>query len=322
MNTWKKKSILASIVFGASVLLISTVGLSADRPKILVVYPYLGDQSFVRMHAASVAEAAKFPEVKIDIVAGPDRTNVEYFISSINKAVTEHYNVLVLNHGGAAAQLYPALRKAQDQGIKVVAFDTGLPELAGHSADVLYDNYAAAKVAGALFASLLPEGGKIGILRCLLGNPDTDAFVNGFKEAIKDAKLMVAAEADSKCDPAQSRTMAENMLTANPDLVGIYDSVDVSAQGSLQALKAAHSKAILGSIGGQLYGAQAIAAGTNWKFTVPYRFEEIGKIAVDTGVSVAKGESVPAKVVIAPSEPVTPENAAQYVKDLKARLGG
>jgi ribose transport system substrate-binding protein len=134
MNTWKKKSILASIVFGASVLLISTVGLSADRPKILVVYPYLGDQSFVRMHAASVAEAAKFPEVKIDIVAGPDRTNVEYFISSINKAVTEHYNVLVLNHGGAAAQLYPALRKAQDQGIKVVAFDTGLPELAGHSA--------------------------------------------------------------------------------------------------------------------------------------------------------------------------------------------
>jgi hypothetical protein len=36
-----------------------------------------------------------------------------------------------------------------------------------------------------------------------------------------------------------------------------------------------------------MYGAQAIAAGTNWKFTVPYRFEEIGKIAVDTGVSVA-----------------------------------
>jgi ribose transport system substrate-binding protein len=320
MRNWKKK-ILGLLIFGTAAILISTVGQSADKPKILVVYPYLGDQSFVRMHASSIAEAAKFPDVHIDIVAGPDRTNVEYFINSINKAVTEHYNVLVINHGGAAAQLYPALRKAEDQGVKVVAFDTGLPELAGHSADILYDNYAASKVAGALFASLLPEGGKIGILRCLLGNPDTDAFVNGFKDAIKGSKLTVVAEADSKCDPAQSRTMAENMLTANPDLAGIYDSVDVSAQGSLQALKAGHSKAILGSIGGQLYGAQAIANGTNWKFTIPYRFEEIGKVAVDTGVSVAKGELAPAKIIIPPAQPVTPENAAQYVKDLKARLG-
>jgi ribose transport system substrate-binding protein len=319
MCNWKK-NILRSLICGAAVILMSTAGQAADKPKILVVYPYLGDQSFVRMHASSVAEAAKFPEIQIDIVAGPDRTNVEYFINSINKAVTERYNVIVLNHGGAAAQLYPALRKAQDQGVKVVAFDTGLPDLAGHSADILYDNYAAAKVAGSLFVSLLPQGGKIGILRCLLGNPDTDAFVNGFKDAIKGTKITVVAEADSKCDPAQSRTMAENMLTANPDLVGIYDSVDVSAQGSLQALKAAHSKAILGSIGGQLYGAQAIASGTNWKFSVPYRFEEIGKVAVDTGVAVAKGETVPAKVIIPPAQPVTPENAAGYVKDLKAQL--
>jgi len=50
-----KKAILASPLFGASAMLVST----ADKPKILVVYPYLGDQSFVRMHASSVAEAAK-----------------------------------------------------------------------------------------------------------------------------------------------------------------------------------------------------------------------------------------------------------------------
>jgi ribose transport system substrate-binding protein len=70
------------------------------------------------MHVSSVAEAAKFPEVQIDIVAGPERTNVEYFINSINKAVTERYNVLVLNHGGAAAQLLP--RSAPERGISVI----------------------------------------------------------------------------------------------------------------------------------------------------------------------------------------------------------
>jgi hypothetical protein len=40
-----------------------------------------------------------------------------------------------------------------------------------------------------------------------------------------------------------------------------------------------------------LYGAQAIANGPNWKFAVTYRFEEIGKGAVDTCVSIAKGET-------------------------------
>jgi ribose transport system substrate-binding protein len=294
---------------------------AADKPKVLVVFPYLGDQSFVRMHAAAEKEAKTYPDVTIDIVAGPDRTNVEYFISSINKAVTEGYNVIALNHGGAAAQLYPALRKAQDQGIKVVAFDTGLPELSDHSSDVVYDNFSASKVAGTVFKSLLPKGGKIGVIRCLLGNPDTDAFVNGFKEAIKDGGFTVAAEGDAKCDPAKSRTIAENMLTANSDLVGIYDSVDVSAQGSLQALKAANSNAILGSIGGQQYGAEAVAKGTNWKFTVPYPFEEIGKVAVDTAVTVAKGGSVPPKVNIPAQTPVTADNAGAYVNDLKARLG-
>jgi ribose transport system substrate-binding protein len=54
-----KKAILASLLFGASAMLVSTARQSADKPKILVVYPYLGDQSFVRMHASSVAEAAK-----------------------------------------------------------------------------------------------------------------------------------------------------------------------------------------------------------------------------------------------------------------------
>lgn len=293
---------------------------AAEKPKVLVIYPYLGDQSFVRMHKASEIEAQKFPDVQIDIVAGPDRTNATYFINAIEKAVTEGYNVIAINHGGAAAQLYPALNKAQAEGIKVVGFDTGLPELKGHASDVLYDVAGASAEAGDLFAGIVPAGGKIGIIRCLLGNPDTDAFINGFKKATEASHYQVVTDADAKCDPANARTITENMLTSTPDLGGLFNVFDVSAQGSLQALKASDSKVPMGSIGGQLYGAEAVAAGSNWKFTVPYPFEAIGTFAVDTAVKVAKGEPVQATTVVPVAAPLTPSNAAAYASDLKARL--
>lgn len=311
---------LGRLSVGVAASLLVSAALAADKPKILVIYPYLGDQSFVRMHNASEAEAKKFPDVQIDIVAGPDRTNATYFISAIEKGVTEGYNVIAINHGGAAAQLYPALKKAEAAGIKVVGFDTGLPELKDHASDVLYDIPGASGKAGELFAGIVPDGAKIGIIRCLLGNPDTDAFINGFKKATEAKHYNVVMDADAKCDPAAARTITENMLTATPDLAGIFNVFDVSAQGSLQALKAANSKVPLGSIGGQLYGAEAVAAGTNWKYTVPYPFEAIGTYAVDTAVKVAKGEKVDPTTVVPVATALTPENAGAYATDLKARL--
>ena len=310
-------SVAAAGVAGA---LFALAAQAAEKPKVLVIYPYLGDQSFVRMHKASELEAKKFSDVQIDIVAGPDRTNATYFINAIEKAVTEGYNVIAINHGGAAAQLYPALNKAQAEGIKVVGFDTGLPGLKDHASDVLYDVAGASTKAGDLFAGIVPAGAKIGIIRCLLGNPDTDAFIDGFKKATEASHYDVVTDADAKCDPASARTITENMLTSTPDLGGLFNVFDVSAQGSLQALKAADSKVPMGSIGGQLYGADAVASGTDWKFTVPYPFEAIGTYAVDTAVKVAKGEPVKPTTVVPVATPLTPANAAAYAADLKARL--
>ncbi len=44
---------------------------------------------------------------------------------------------------------------------------------------------------------------------------------------------------------AQSRTVAKNMLTAHPDLNGIFASNEFGAEGAAQALKARGSKAKL-----------------------------------------------------------------------------
>jgi ribose transport system substrate-binding protein len=289
--------------------------------KILVLYPFLGDQSYVRERLGSLYEAKKYPNLSFTVEAGPTRTGVTFFQDEVNKAVTEGYKVLAINTGATAAELVPLINQATAQGLKVVSFDGTAPAALHITSDVNYSNFAAAQVAGREFKKLLPGGGQIGIIQCEAGLPDTDAFIDGFKAAIQGSNLDVVQQEDAHCDPDQAKTIAENMLTSHPKLVGIYDSLDVSAQGTLQALQADNSKAILGSIGGQEYSLAAIATGTsNWKFTVPYPFEQVGAKAVDVAAAIAEGHTVQPKYLL-PVQPIaTAANATQVLDKIKQMI--
>lgn len=299
----------------------AATGSSGSGAKVLVLYPFLGDQSYVRERLGSLFEAKKYPDLSFTVEAGPTRTGVTFFQDEVNKAVTEGYKVLAINTGATAAELVPLINQATSQGLKVVSFDGTAPAALHITSDVNYSNFAAAQVADQEFKKLLPGGGQIGIIQCQAGLPDTDAFIDGFKAAIQGSNLDVVQQEDAHCDPDQAKTIAENMLTAHPKLVGIYDSLDVSAQGTLQALQADNSKAILGSIGGQEYALAAIATGTsNWKFTVPYPFEQVGAKAVAVAAAIAEGHTVQPKYLI-PVQPIaTAANANQELAKIKQMI--
>jgi ribose transport system substrate-binding protein len=314
----KLRAIVVVSVILTSLSAFAAFAAPAAKPKVLIIYPFLGDQSYVRMRLASLEELKKFPDVDFTVVAGASRTNVDFFINQISNAAAKGYSVVSLNTGGTANQIAPAINKSIADGVKYISFDGAVPDSPGMSSKIVYSNYGAAAEVAREFMKLLPNGGKIGIIRILQGLSDTDAFIDGFKDTIKGSNLEVVAEGDSKVDPAQARRLAENMLTAHPDLVGIYDSVDVSAQGSFEAIKAAKANVVLASIGGQLYAAKYIAAGTQWKFTVPYPFEEMGQQAVDAAHTLATGGKVDETITIQALPPVNQSNAAAWVARLAA----
>jgi ribose transport system substrate-binding protein len=293
--------------------------------KVMVLYPFLGDQAYVRERLASIYETEQYPQLQFTINAGPSRTNVKFFFDEVNLAEAEGYKVLVINTGATAQSLVPLINKAVSEGLKVVSFDGTAPAALHITSDVNYSNYAAAEEAGHEWEKLLPHGGHIGIIQCFAGLPDTDAFIDGFKAVIASAHSAfdVVEQADAHCEPEQSKTIVEHMVTAHPDLVGVYDSVDVSAQGSLQALIAAHSRAILGSIGGQEYALKDIASGTSdWKFTVPYPFELVGEKAIQVAAAVAEGKPVQ-PVYLIPVQPVaTAANAAEVLVKIRREIAG
>lgn len=286
----------------------------------MVLYPFLGDQSYVRERLGSIYETKKYPKLRFTINTGPSRTNVTFFVDQVKLAEKQGYKVLAINTGATAPSLVPLIDKAVSDGLKVVSFDGTAPAALQVTSDVNYSNYAASEEAGHEWEQLLPHGGQIGIIQCFAGLPDTDAFIDGFKAVIASAHpaFDVVQQADAHCEPTQSKAIVEHMLRAHPDLVGIYDSVDVSAQGSLEALMAAHSKAILGSIGGQEYALRDIASGrSNWKFTVPYPFELVGEEAIAVAAAVAERKAVQ-PVYLIPVQPVaTAANAAEVLSKIQ-----
>lgn len=318
-----KKKVWKALLLGAIIsVLFGGTGVFAQskKPKVLIIYPFLGDQSYVRMRLASLEEIKKYSDVDFTVVAGASRTSVDFFINHITNAAAKGYSVVAINTGGTAKQIAPAINKSIAEGVKYISFDGAVPDSPGMSSKIEYSNYGASKLVAQEYMKLLPKGGKIGIIRMFQGLPDCDAFIDGFKDGIKGSNLTVIAEGDCKADPVQARRIAENMLTANPDLVGIYDSVDVSAQGTFEAIKAAKANVILASIGGQLYAAKAIAEGGAWKFTVPYPFEQMGQQAVIAARSLALGQKVESTITIAPLPPVNQTNASEWVSRLN-KLG-
>src|SRR6478735_322977 len=315
---------------GAAVVALVAIGWSssptayaAEKPKALMLFSYLGDQAYVRQYNVAKGRAAKIDDIQIDVKSGTARGDVNFFIQEIVNAPAEGYTVIAVNTGATSKELVSALNEATKQGIKVMSFDGAPPPIDNLTAQVSYDPVGAEKEVVQEFVKQVPAGGEMGVIRCIAGLADTDAFINAFKDAVKDTKFKLVTEGDARCDPEKSRTIAEGMLNAHPDLVAIYDIFDVSAQGTLQALAAADSDVILGSVGGQEYALKAISGGSkNWKFTVPYPFEVIARTATDTAADLARGKSVE-KLVVVPAQPVqTSENAGNMLKMVSDVVAG
>ena len=313
-------SVVALIAAGCPM---TSTAFAAEKPKALMLFSYLGDQAYVRQYNVAKGRAARIDDVQIDVKSGTARGDVNFFIQEIVNAPAEGYKVIAVNTGATSKELVSALNEATKQGIKVMSFDGAPPPIDHLTAQVNYDPVGAEQEVVQEFVKLLPAGGEIGVIRCIAGLSDTDAFINAFKDAVKDTKLKIVSEGDARCDPEKSRTIAEGMLNAHPDLVALYDIFDVSAQGSLQALAAADSDVVLGSVGGQEYALKAIAGGNKyWKFTVPYPFEVIARTATDTAADLARGKSVE-QLVVVPAQPVqTAENAGGMLKMVSDVVAG
>lgn len=134
--------------------------------------------------------------------------------------------------------LVQAVEKAMEQGIPVVVFDSGI-ETDKYVSYVATNNYLAGQMAARKLGQLLGGRGKVGLIMHAPGSVSTMEREQGFEDVLKKEfpGISVVARQFGMSDIARARAAAENILTAEPDLDGLFASSEPSTEGAALAIK-------------------------------------------------------------------------------------
>ena len=135
--------------------------------------------------------------------------------------------------------MQPTLEKAVAAGIPVILVDTDLANFSNKSAFVGTDNKLGGQLGGEFIAKAVKAGDEVAIIRGAAGDPVHNLREQGAKEVMEKAGLKVIAIQPADSDRAKGQTVAENLLTANPNLKGIFATNDEMALGAANAAKSA-----------------------------------------------------------------------------------
>jgi len=179
--------------------------------------------------------AAKNPGIDVVYGQGTSATDIDGQIALIDSMISQGVK------GIAITPVDPSVSKELDKaiaaGIKVVLMDNSIPDWKGQTALATTNNLEAGKVAGKFLATILKDGDKLGIIEGVPGVPALDDRVNGMLAGLNNDKVVIAGKGASNCTEELGINVAQDLLTANPDLKAIYSACGPPAAGAAQAIK-------------------------------------------------------------------------------------
>ncbi|MEV7022850.1 sugar ABC transporter substrate-binding protein [Kitasatospora sp. NPDC093558] len=219
---------------------------------------------FVKMKEGA-QKAAQEDGVTLSTAAGKFDGDNAGQIAAIENMVASGVKGILITPSDSKAIL-PAIKKARDKGVLVIALDSPTDPQDGtdalfatdnKQAGVLIGQYAKAAMAGKSpkIATLdLAPGVAVGQLR-------HDGFLQGFGIPAGDPAL--ACSQDAGGDQAKAQTAMENCLQKAPDLNLVYTINEPTALGAYTALKAKgrEKDVMIVSIDGGCTGTQAVKDG-------------------------------------------------------------
>lgn len=207
------------------------------RKRIAVVPKATSHLFFVSIHAGVNRAAGEF---EMDVLwNGPsEETDHARQIQIVDSVITQRLDGLAISATDERALAGP-VAKVIAAGIPVVVFDSGV-NTEGYVSFIATDNYEAGCTAARTLAGLIGKQGSLGMVMHKPGGTSTVLREQGFEETLKRdfPNVRIAARQFGMADEARSLAAAENILTAHPDLSGIFASSEASSIGAIQALTA------------------------------------------------------------------------------------
>jgi ribose transport system substrate-binding protein len=206
--------------------------------KLIGVVPKATSHLFFMSIHAGVRDAGR--DLGVDILWNGPRQETEFSrqIEIVDSMVARRVDALAISATDHTALVAP-VKRAMDAGIPVTVFDSGL-DLTGFVTFVATDNYGAGVIGARKIAELVHGKGKVAELMHKPGGMSTGDRERAFDDTMAKEfpAIQIVDRRYGMADPAKSRDAAENILTAHPDLDGIFASAEANSLGAIQAIKA------------------------------------------------------------------------------------
>lgn len=209
----------------------------AGRYKIAVLPKGLVHQFWLTVNAGAEAAGKDF---NAEIIwKGPEKeTDVAKQIGIVEDMISREVDAIVMAACDENA-LVGVLKKAADAGIPIVTIDSGVKSDVPITF-VATDNIKGAQMAADELARLIGEEGEVGLIPFVAGAATSEMREQGFLEGLQRyPRIELAAKQYSQSDVAKGMAVTEDMMTANPNLKGIFAANESGAMGAAQALNVA-----------------------------------------------------------------------------------
>jgi ribose transport system substrate-binding protein len=260
-----------------------------------------------------VMQAQKELGIQVDFIGPPSEVDVDKQVEIVENLISRGVDGIGISPCDGDA-LVPVIEKAVQKGIPVITVDSD----ANTDKRLCYvgtDNRKAGRIAGEQMAKLLGGKGKVLIITGVPGAQNLMERVAGFKEVIsKYPKIKIISEQACQSDQVLALSIAENALTADSDLAGIFG---VNAFGAPGAAQAVESRGLASKV--KIVGFDAMPDTIRFcaegvvQAIIEQRPYKMGYLAVKLLKDAIEGKKIP-RVVDTGVDIITPPKARELLK--------
>ena len=276
----------------------------------------IGNSWRAQMEQEFVAEAEKLKAegVVSEYYITNSNEDINKQISDMQDLITKKVDAIVITAASPTA-LAPVVEEAAEAGIKVVSFDN-VVETDEQVATVGIDEKEFGRIGAEWLVDKLDGKGKIVVLNDIAGTATDSLRWGGAEEVFKQyPDIEILGSANASWDYAQGKAAMESMLSAYPEIDGVWSQGGAMTQGAIDAFIAAgrdlvpmtsegNNGAIRAWIENKDKGLSCIAP-SNPTYT--------SAEALRVVIKALNGEDIPGNVVM-DIETVTEENVDQYYR--------
>ena len=218
-------------------LLISACSKGPKKKQIAVIPKATSHVFWLSVQAGAMA-AGK--ELDVDVLWNGAASETDYArqIQIVDSMIARRIDGIAIAASERKA-LVQVVDRAVAAGIPVTVFDSGLAS-ENYMTFLATNNYEGGELAARELARLVGGEGDVALLMHVPGSQSTMDREKGFEDALSKEfpKIKIVARQFSQSDRAKGRAAAENFLTGQPNLKGIFASAEPGSVGASLAIKA------------------------------------------------------------------------------------